>query len=625
MANYRPKSLDELNNLYGRSINAQQEIAKKTTVLEEKSQPEKTGFAPAAVRPEIKTREQTADEQITGYVNDFIKSFGTPAKPDRSAAATVTASMKTVPVGKPAQPKKENEAVKAAAEAHTDDKPRLIRNSERNSLFENYKKVMDDEDDYDFSEPDKGKRKPKKLFEKKSAKPAEEGKAEETAEEKKTEPEKTEEPKAEASVKTEAPEVKKEESVKEPAVKEKKAEAIEETEVEAKEEAEEEKAEKKKEKKAKKEKAPKQKKEKAPKEKKQKAQKESHGTVSRALVMLLIFCVLLCATAVGGVKAFSGINADVPVLGKYLLYTADRDYTRLGIAGGDLVVVEYKGIDYDDIFAYKKSGDEYAFARLTTVLNDESVIADDGDLRCLVFNNTVRGVVYKVIPAVGSIAAIIMSDFILVLGALLVLALILMLVAVFGCKPKKKKEKKAKQKKEKPEKVKKEKKSRKDKKAEKQESEEDEKLQDGQNEEDEGYADMPDFDAIEADFSFLLQEDADEPDGEEEAVEPVQDEAYTEDDSEAEEEADVEADDEDAPFEEAPFEDELPLEAEAPEEAQQVTEDIREIYSRYNISDYADEADEGQTPSDDGGMFYEKKAEDDPYAKYRISDYSDEE
>ena len=37
-------------------------------------------------------------------------------------------------------------------------KPKLIRNSERTDLFENYKKVMDDEDDYNFGEPEKVKR-----------------------------------------------------------------------------------------------------------------------------------------------------------------------------------------------------------------------------------------------------------------------------------------------------------------------------------------------------------------------------------------------------------------------------------------------------------------------------------
>ncbi len=526
MANYRPKSLDELNNLYGKSLNAQQEIVKKATVLEEKTQPKETAFAPEETKPEAKTREQAANDQISGYVNDFIKSFGTPVNPDRTAAATVTASMKTVPIGKPAAPVKENEAVKAAAENQSEDKPRLIRNSERNSLFENYKKVMDDEDDYDFSEPEKDKRKPKKLFEKKGVKPDAEEKHEEAAEEKKAEAEEVKP--AEAPAKEAAP-------VK-PAVKEEKPSIIEETEVEAPQEAEveEEKSGKKKRSKAKKEKAP--------KEKKAKAEKQTHGTVSRAVVMFLIFCVLMSATAVGAVKAFSGINTDELVMGKYRIYTADRDYSRLGIADGDIVVVEHKGIDYNDIFAYEKNPDEYSFARLTTVLNDESVIADDGDLRCLVFNDSVRGVVYKTIPAVGTVAAFIMSDFIVILGALLLLAVILMLVAVFGCKPKQKKEKPEKAKKEKPEKVKKEKKSKKSKKSEAEDFSEDEELptQEAVANED---GDETDFDAIEADFSFLLNNYI----GDDETEEVTEAEEYEENEAEAEGEAFTEEPDEEEP------------------------------------------------------------------------------
>lgn len=537
MANYRPKSLDELNNLYGKSLDAQQEIAKKATVLEEKTMPKETAPSAEERAAAYKIREQEANDQIAGYVNDFIKSFGTPVKPDRTAAATVTASMKTVPVGKHAEPKQESEAVRAAAENQSEDKPRLIRNSERNSLFENYKKVMDDEDDYDFSDEEKAeKKKPKKLFEKKSAKPAEEEKKEEAAEEGKTETEKAPEARVAEPVKPEA---------------EKKTDAIAETEVEVKQEADsdEEKAEKKKSK----------------KEKKQKAPKESKGTVSRAIVMLLIFCVLLCATAVGGVKAFSGINSDSLVMEKYRIYTAERAYSRLGINEGDLVVVEHKGIDYNDIFAYEKNDNEFAFARLTTVLNDESVIADDGDLRCLVFNDSVRGVVYKTIPAVGAIASLIMSDFLMVLGALLVLAFILMLIAIFGCKPKAKKAKKEKVKKEKPEKVKKEKKNKKSKKT----AEAEETYEAEQSAESEAYDedDDSDYSSIEADFSFLLNTFDEEPEAEEYAeVEENEAEAQ----AAAEEEAEAEETFADEPAEEV----------------------IPEPEVRYEISDNADEDEE---------------------------------
>ena len=48
----------------------------------------------------------------------------------------------------------------------------------------------------------------------------------------------------------------------------------------------------------------------------------------------------------------------------------------------------------------------------------------------------------KTIPAVGAVAAFIMSDFLAAIGILLVLAVILMRIAGFGCKPKAKKEKK---------------------------------------------------------------------------------------------------------------------------------------------------------------------------------------
>lgn len=612
MAGYRPKSLDELNSLYDKSINAKNEISKKALDLEVKSEQFVPALTQTDVKPEEdeKSREETAAEEISGLVDDFIKSFGTPVPVKKvrpaSVAATAVKSVSSAKVAEAKSPVQES-THSAQTDAPSSDKPRLIRSTERNELFEDYKKVMDDEGEDEGSRLRLGRRKGKKLFEKKNAQayegaeaktqepeaeaneaPAEisyEGimpqqeasepeipetlenidaviekvlgkplnpydKDEEAEEEtvivpEEEEPEEviiTEEPEI-IEVTEELPESEEETTdVNEPDGTLAPDTAEEETEViEAAEEAqavteeasetetaeaydddydeapfdyiaavykesyneenetnhdehsadyvaghsEDKKASDKKEKRKEKKEAKKQKKEKT---RKPRSKKRFAG---KNILLILLLLVLILATAVSAIKAFSGINSDTLMLDKYYLYTSDTTFTQAGINKGDLVVVSREGIKEGDIFAFKKGDGEYGFAKFESVLNDESIIADTDGQKSIVFRNTLRGTYFKSIPMVGAIAALIISDHLYVVGALALIAAILLIIIIFAFRtgkekaPKKSKKKYA--------------------------ASELEEVQENDEADDETIEEEKSpYDSVEDDFKYLIQEDGDD-------------------------------------------------------------------------------------------------------------------
>ena len=489
MAGYRPKSLEELNSLYDKSINVKNEIDKKASDLEVKHEayvPEAVVIPTEEAVQEPEKIEDTAEE-ITGLVDDFIKSFGAPApiKKVRPVAPTTLKAVSSVKNDELKAPVRQSAADDKAV-APVSAKPRLIRNSERNDLFEDYKKVMDDDDDDDYSRHLLGRKRSKKRHEKKAAAAQEnvqqtieaEQLTEEVAEQEVTEltdeaavasveeiPETLENIEAVIEkvlgVPSEAPAEEVQQEAEEPYDYEhseqpeqiaEEGEAFEESAVEAdltqvvpeaEEEVVYELADE----------EPEEEYETFADETEQQAEefeaadevieevfvpvKEKKSFKTKNFLLCALLAVLLLATAVSAVKAFAGINSDSLVFEKYHLYTATENYAQARIKKGDLVVVVNDAIKEGDIFAYKKGEGEYGFAELQGILNEDSVIVDKDGQKSIVFRNTLRGVLHKTYPAIGSFAAVIASYYLYLTGGLMLVALALVLVLILAFRKRK--------------------------------------------------------------------------------------------------------------------------------------------------------------------------------------------
>lgn len=403
MANYRPKSLNELGNLYDKSLEAENEIKKSSSKLEDKPVSTATAFLPEdeEALPMKKTPQQIAADEIADRIGDFAKSFGNDGV-DTTKKPLAIATVQSKP-----RPKKKLDAdtQKEAQEKKPSEpaKPRLIRNSERTDLFENYKKVMDDEDDYNFGEPEKVKR--GRLRRNKNVEP-------EVAERKAEVEQKNDiELQAEAAVGAVFEDVvpakkeKKEEKEKSPFKKVSYEDYIA-TRVEPEKEVREEEF------------------------------VDDKNPLKQIVLMILLLCVLISSIGIGSIKVFSGANSDKAVFGNHYVYTTKRNFTDVSLRKGTLVITDNKQPEAGDVVAYKLGSGAYAFAKFESVLNVESVIANDGARQILIFNSDLRGVVKTRIPVVGFLVTAIMSYFLPIMGLMLLLAALLILLIYFVSKNK---------------------------------------------------------------------------------------------------------------------------------------------------------------------------------------------
>ncbi len=104
MASYRPKSLDELNNLYGKAVSAEKAIKEGSSLLGEEVLPlpaEETKEAPAAAASAVQTKVESVSSDIDAFIRQFSSEDGRPVPLSRLTPQPVEAE-----VQKP-QPQKE--------------------------------------------------------------------------------------------------------------------------------------------------------------------------------------------------------------------------------------------------------------------------------------------------------------------------------------------------------------------------------------------------------------------------------------------------------------------------------------------------------------------------------------
>lgn len=474
MASYRPKSLNELNNLYDKSMAAQNAIKKGSASATVKPENDTSKQLLKAFEEELNAQKEqspaiAASQELSDVVGEFIKNFGetkeekvAPPQPMPITRSVKSASVKPGPKKEPAerteikrvniaQVQQEKEEISEAKKERVD----LVRNAERSDLFNDYMKIMNDEDEEShFS---------RKFKKKKNKKDKHQGSPVFTEEEPKNEELKEEAASTETSeaIPEEAPaevpyfvekanEVAQvfEDAAKAPLKEESGEEeefasfyAEENTAEEAPEETEKAEHEKqKKEKKAKKEK-PSKKAKKAKKDKKaekeSKEKKPKKNIFIQVVLMIVLIAVLISAIGVTLMKVVVGVNGGEPFAEKYYVFTSSKDYSNSNINEGDLVITEKKELQEDDAFAYldMKKG-RTAFALKGSDIGEDMLMAHTGSGTDFIYRSNLRGAVIMIIPSVGTVVSAVTENFIVVIITLVAIALILILILAFAFKGK---------------------------------------------------------------------------------------------------------------------------------------------------------------------------------------------
>lgn len=207
MAGYRPKSLNELNDMYNKTITAEKAIIKATQQLHDATESIVPSESQTTMPQELPKEESRVIEEFSGEVDSLINRFRSETtapqtKKEDSAAVKMTAP-KAEPPKKISFEKEKQAAPKStpAPQINTAGTKKPVyslgapdeviekataKSDERAELFDDYMKIMNDEDDDFFSKRESFKKKDKKKKHKKGLFFRSEPKAEETADEAET-------------------------------------------------------------------------------------------------------------------------------------------------------------------------------------------------------------------------------------------------------------------------------------------------------------------------------------------------------------------------------------------------------------------------------------------------------
>lgn len=182
MAGYRPKSLNELNDMYDKTITAEKAIIKASRQLHDVTE---SIVPPAAVEKaveELPKEETKSVEALSSEVDSLINRFKSEMTAPKAAPAE-PAVTKQISAEPPEKISFSTEKPKSEIPAPVISKPKAhyelevpgevaekaaARSDERTELFEDYMKIMNDEDDDFFQKHESFRKKSKKKKHKKS-------------------------------------------------------------------------------------------------------------------------------------------------------------------------------------------------------------------------------------------------------------------------------------------------------------------------------------------------------------------------------------------------------------------------------------------------------------------------
>ncbi len=416
MAGYRPKSLDELNSIFDKTMAAEKAIKKSSSLLEKGED----SFSSFSVQlneenTETGTAEEKLSEEITDSVSEFIARF---------SAQTEKEPVKAKPQMTVLSP----EAVKKEYEIESEissDEETAVKESEkpsRDELMDEYMKIMSDEEDEVPAEKKLSRKEKKKLRKKEKTAPQEEIPQEQ--------PVKEEELPFDSAAETdyrepEAPVY--EEITQEDASAEEKddfdfpenytPEWIKDEE------------------------------EKGSEEEKEPAEKKAKGkhTFLKILLSLILVAVISVGALATVFKTVVAVNTGKLISEKYYVFTTYEDYSDLGLPEGELVITEKKYAEDGEVFAYV----DYASKTFEFGRRIDSITKDDGEVlyvtekdggRALVSRDDCKGVVYLTYSGRGGIISFLTDNYIIVVAAAAVISLIIVLLFTLALRTKKEEE-----------------------------------------------------------------------------------------------------------------------------------------------------------------------------------------
>lgn len=416
MSSYRPKSLDELNNMFDTAISAEQAIKRGTTKIATDTGDESFNEIAAEIEKVVPVATVKTEEiaDFSSDVDSFIKSFQAQTATGTQTHYPAVSTRKAPAVIKNTQTQETTLNSVKADEKKNDEES-------KNEGFSDWMKIMNDSDDDDLEEERHHKKKKSKKSRKQRS-----VKQEETLEEKIQEA-------AEENVETEEAKTEDENTSFEGPFDF-------DYEEDGKDEKEDMLIESKK-------KSKKEKKQQCVNDEPKKA-KSSKGRIAARVILSVFLAISLLATvAVGSLNTVLNINTGKEAVGGYVLFTASYDFDEVSVKADDLVICKSGyALNGDRVVYIDRENKLFSFGTKTAVKtnSDGKIVQIIGTQE--IDEENVIGSIEKTVRSLGGYISLVFENYVVILSALCVLTILLAFVVVFVLrnKNKTKKEKKAK-------------------------------------------------------------------------------------------------------------------------------------------------------------------------------------
>ncbi len=172
------------------------------------------------------------------------------------------------------------------------------------------------------------------------------------------------------------------------------------------------------------------------KAKKEKKENKEKNTLGKAVLALLLAIVIALGVFATTLKSVIAVNTGTAFNGNFCAFTAYKTYENANILEGDLVITENVLPEDGDAFAYINYDEKiFDFAKRTKSFvnaDDVLIVAVKENERVLISRDDCRGVVYATYPGIGTYVSMITDNYVILMAAFAVAAVVIILALIFG-------------------------------------------------------------------------------------------------------------------------------------------------------------------------------------------------
>ncbi len=170
--------------------------------------------------------------------------------------------------------------------------------------------------------------------------------------------------------------------------------------------------------------------------KKEKKENKEKNTLGKAVLALLLALVIALGVFATTLKSVIAVNTGTAFNGNFCAFTAYKTYENANILEGDLVITENVLPEDGDAFAYINYDEKiFDFAKRTKSFvnaDDVLIVAVKENERVLISRDDCRGVVYATYPGIGTYVSMITDNYVILMAAFAAVAVVIILALIFG-------------------------------------------------------------------------------------------------------------------------------------------------------------------------------------------------